>query len=62
MPVVLVESGRPLKVVMDRERISMEDVLSAARSTQGLESMGQIKWAVLETSGSISIVPTQQGP
>ncbi|MGW9550768.1 YetF domain-containing protein [Citricoccus zhacaiensis] len=61
MPVVLVENGRPLKDVMDRERISTEDVLSAARSTQGLESMSQIKWAVLETSGSISIVPAQQG-
>ncbi|REE04480.1 DUF421 domain-containing protein [Citricoccus nitrophenolicus] len=61
VPVVLVEDGRPLQSIMDRERISAEDVLSAARSTQGLESMDQIKWAVLETSGSISIVPAQQG-
>ena len=56
-PVVLVENGRPLQEAMDRERISNDDILSSARETQGLEEMDQIKWAVLETSGTISIVP-----
>ena len=60
-PVVLVENGRPLKEVMDRERISDDDILSSARETQGLEKMDQIKWAVLETSGTISVVPRQDG-
>lgn len=61
VPVVLVQDGRPIQDVMDRERMSPDDVLSAARATQGLESMAQIKWAVLETSGEISIVPRQDG-
>lgn len=61
VPVVLVQDGRPVQEVMDRERMSSDDVLSAARATQGLESMDQIKWAVLETSGEISIVPRQDG-
>lgn len=61
VPVVLVEKGQPIRDVMDRERISSDDVLAAARETQGLDSMDQIKWAVLETSGDISIVPAQEG-
>lgn len=61
VPVVLVKDGRPIQDVMDRERISSDDVLSAARETQGLESMDQIRWAVLETSGEISVVPRQDG-
>ena len=59
-PVVPVEHGRPLRDTMDRERISDDDILSSARETQGLESMDQIKWAVLETSGTISIVAKQE--
>ncbi|GAA4477393.1 DUF421 domain-containing protein [Enteractinococcus fodinae] len=59
-PVVLVEDGRPLRDTMNRERISDDDILSSARETQGLESMDQIKWAVLETSGTISIVAKQE--
>lgn len=59
-PVVLVEYGQPLRDTMDRERITDDDILSSARETQGLESMEQIKWAVLETSGTISIVAAQE--
>lgn len=57
VPVVLVEDGRPLPDVMKREQITTEDVMSSARLNQGLERMDQIRWAVLETSGGISIVP-----
>ncbi|MFD1718881.1 DUF421 domain-containing protein [Georgenia deserti] len=57
VPVVLVEDGRPLPEVMKREQITTEDVMSSARLNQGLERMDQIRWAVLETSGGISIVP-----
>lgn len=42
---------------MAKEQIDEADILRAARQTQGLERMDQIKWAVLETSGGISIVP-----
>lgn len=34
-----------------------DDIMAAARQSQGLERMDQIKWAVLETSGGISVVP-----
>lgn len=57
VPTILVEDGRPLRERMNKARVDEEDVLSAARELQGLERMDQIKYAVLERSGGISIIP-----
>ncbi len=57
VPVVIVEEGRPLRARMKKARVDEGDVLSAARKLQGLERMDQIKFAVLERSGGISIIP-----
>lgn len=57
VPLVIVENGRPLKEHMRKSRVDESDVLTAARMNQGLERMDQIKYAVLERSGGISIVP-----
>ncbi|HEX6978867.1 MAG TPA: YetF domain-containing protein [Alphaproteobacteria bacterium] len=57
VPTVLVENGRPLKELMDRARVREEEILEAARRLQGLERMDQIKFAVLEVSGGITIIP-----
>jgi uncharacterized membrane protein YcaP (DUF421 family) len=57
MPVVIVEHGRPLRERMDRARVADDDVLTAARLLHGLERMDQVKYAVLERSGEISIIP-----
>ncbi|HEU4506375.1 MAG TPA: YetF domain-containing protein [Nitrospira sp.] len=56
-PTIIVEHGRPKLDVMNRARVDERDVMMAARETQGLERMDQIKFAVLETSGGISIIP-----
>lgn len=56
-PVIIVDNGKPLKDRMNKERVDENDILDAARETQGLERMDQIKYAVLERSGSISIIP-----
>lgn len=61
VPLVIVEHGRPLEDRMRRARVDDADVLEAARASQGLERMEQIKYAVLERSGSISIIPEQRG-
>jgi uncharacterized membrane protein YcaP (DUF421 family) len=37
--------------------VSEADILERARQSQGLESLDQVKYAVLERDGSISIVP-----
>jgi uncharacterized membrane protein YcaP (DUF421 family) len=58
-PLVLVEKGRPIEERMHKSRVSEDDVLAAAREMQGLERMDQIKYAVLETDGKITIVPAE---
>jgi uncharacterized membrane protein YcaP (DUF421 family) len=57
LPLVLVVQGRPLKDLMCKARIDEQDILSSAREKHGLERMEQIKYAVLEAHGEISIIP-----
>ena len=57
LPLILVDQGRPLKELMHRARVDERDILAAAREKHGLERMDQIKYAILETNGMISIVP-----
>ena len=56
-PVVLIENGTILRERMERERVDLDDILTAARELHGLERLDQIKYAVLERSGGISIIP-----
>ena len=57
LPLVLVDQGRPLLELMRKSRVDEQDILSSAREKHGLERMEQIKYAVLETNGEISIIP-----
>jgi uncharacterized membrane protein YcaP (DUF421 family) len=56
VPVAIVRDGRPDREAMERERVDEEDVLAAARQTQGLSSMDRISAAVLERNGQISVL------
>ncbi|HEV7321792.1 MAG TPA: YetF domain-containing protein [Ensifer sp.] len=56
-PTVLVSHGKPNEHALKRARMSVDDILEAARVQQGLERLEQVKYAVLEISGEISIVP-----
>ena len=60
-PIVLVQHGEPLRDRMNKVRVDEMDVLAAARMNQGLERMDQIKYAVLERTGAISIIPASAG-
>jgi uncharacterized membrane protein YcaP (DUF421 family) len=60
IPIVLIENGVPVREAMDKEHISEDEILQAARSSQGLENLEQVKHAVLETSGGISVIPWEQ--
>ena len=59
VPLVIVENGRLLQERVGHERVDVGDVLAAAREKHGLERLSQIKYAVLERSGGISIVPRE---
>lgn len=56
-PVILVSHGEPDRKVLAGARMSVDDVLEAAREKQGLERLDQVRFAVLETTGEISIIP-----
>jgi uncharacterized membrane protein YcaP (DUF421 family) len=60
VPLVLVEEGRILKERMDKVRVDEDDILEAARESHGLVRLDQIRYAVLERSGEISIVPLRK--
>lgn len=55
--VILVDNGTPLKDRMAKAHVTEEEILTFARKAHGLESMAQVKYAVLEKSGGITIVP-----
>lgn len=59
-PTIVVEHGKPLLQRLKRARVSVDDVLGAARELRGLEHIGQIKFAVLEPNGNISIIPEDE--
>lgn len=56
-PLVVVHDGQALDREMKWARIDVGDVLEQARSSQGLERLEQVKYAIIERDGSISIIP-----
>lgn len=60
VPMILVDNGNPLKDRMSKSRIGEDDILETARESHGLENIQQIKYAVLEKNGSISIIPKKE--
>ena len=61
VPLVILADGIPVQDRMDRARVDIGDILTAARERQGLERLDQIKYAVLEKDGKISIIPKTGG-
>lgn len=57
VPLILIENGEMHQDRLKKARVDEEDILVAARELQGLERLDQIKYAILERSGGISIVP-----
>lgn len=53
IPVVVVHNGELALDVMRTERLSLDDLLAAARQ-QGIERIADIRVAVLETTGQLS--------
>jgi uncharacterized membrane protein YcaP (DUF421 family) len=60
VPTVLIDNGKLLKDRMANARVDEEDILTDARRLQGIERLDQIKYAVLERSGGISIIPRKK--
>ena len=60
LPVLVIENGKLHHDRMQKERVDEADILQAAREKHGLERMDQIKHAVVEASGGITVVPKKE--
>jgi uncharacterized membrane protein YcaP (DUF421 family) len=56
-PLILLSDGQPLSERMKKARVDEHDIMESARTKHGLERLDQIKFAVLERDGGISIIP-----
>ncbi|MGV3592455.1 MAG: DUF421 domain-containing protein [Gammaproteobacteria bacterium] len=58
-PFIIIDQGRCLRDRLAKARVDERDILEAARIGHGIERMDQIKYAILERNGRISIVPKE---
>jgi uncharacterized membrane protein YcaP (DUF421 family) len=56
-PLILVQDGTPIDSNLRAERLSVDEVTEEARG-QGIESLDEVKWCVLEPSGKMSFIKT----
>lgn len=59
VPVIILENGVLQPASLREERVCESEILEAAREAHGLERMEQIKYAVIEQNGHITIVPKE---
>lgn len=59
-PTILVANGRMLERAMNDERIAPEELVSEMHKN-GLEDVRQVKWAILESGGHITVVSFDKG-
>ena len=54
-PLILVQDGKPIEQNLRSERLNLDDVAEEARM-QGIETLDEVRWCVLETSGNMSFI------
>lgn len=57
VPVLVLENGKIIERTARKERIDAGDILAAARKDHGIERLDEIRYAVLERGGKISVIP-----
>jgi uncharacterized membrane protein YcaP (DUF421 family) len=60
VPLLVIENGKMHEKIMRKERVDEGDILAAARELQGLERIDQIKHAVVEASGGVTVIPKER--
>ena len=60
VPVLVIENGKLHRDRMERERVDEHDILASARERHGLERLDQVKHAVVEATGGISVIPKKR--
>jgi len=54
-PIIVVQDGKAIERNLKRERLTLDDVAESAR-LQGIGSLEDVAWGVVETSGTISFI------
>ena len=54
-PIILVENGKPIDRNIRSERMTIDEIMQEARS-QKIESLDDVKWGVLESTGKITFI------
>jgi uncharacterized membrane protein YcaP (DUF421 family) len=60
VPVILLDDGKILHERLRKVRVDEGDIMESARALQGLERLDQIKYAILEKDGKITIIPKKE--
>lgn len=55
-PTIVVENGKLLHERLRHARLIEADIMEAARSSQGIERLEEIKFAIIERNGKISVI------
>jgi uncharacterized membrane protein YcaP (DUF421 family) len=58
-PLLLIEDGTMHQDRMKKVRVTADDILERARELRGIERFDQIKYAVLERSGAVTVIPKE---
>jgi uncharacterized membrane protein YcaP (DUF421 family) len=54
-PLIIVQDGKPIEKNLKRERLTLEEVMEAARLHE-IGSLDDVRWAVIERNGEISFL------
>jgi uncharacterized membrane protein YcaP (DUF421 family) len=54
-PLIVVEDGKPIERNMRSERLTLGELMQAAREQQ-IASLDEIKWGVLESTGKLTFI------
>ncbi|MWL75492.1 DUF421 domain-containing protein, partial [Escherichia coli] len=58
-PVILVSHGELQNDKLKKVDVSCDDILVSARQNHGITELKEIKYAILERNGHISIIPEE---
>ena len=59
-PAVVVADGKFVEKHLNEERVSPEEIFAELHKA-GFSELSEVQWAILETDGTIAIVPNDQG-
>ena len=58
-PVILINDGKMNHEAMKSEKLTVDEIMETLREN-GMTKVAEVKWAILETDGNISVIPKQK--